>query len=197
MAIRVKTSWHKRDKQRDPKQLGSALAVTVWRSAYDSLNNLFKKKYEIKSREHAFYILAEYLFFLVHYIDRIAYDMLEDESRPGVIQELAIHLAEYMESEVAGPAGDRGVRDSFIERMNERLGNYATFDYEGDKPEYACLRFFALKVMEVMEKQDQLWIIDQLIEVEVPGLLKLVRQTLNGLLLTHDDGEEGGGHGGH
>jgi hypothetical protein len=78
--------------------------------------------------------------------------------------------------------------------MNDRLTNYATFEYDGDKPEYACLRFFALKLMEVMEKQDQLWIIDQMIEIEIPALLKLVRQTVNGVLVTDDDGEEADAH---
>lgn len=194
MAIRVKTKWHKGDKQRDSKQLGSALAVTVWRASYDSLNNLFKKEYAIQSREHAFFMLAEYIAFLVHYIDRIAYDMVDDELRAGVIQEMALRLTEYMEAEVAGPEGDKEVKDSFIRRMNDRLTNYATFEYDGDKPEYACLRYFALKLMEVMEKQDQLWIIDQMIEIEIPALLKLVRQTVNGVLVTGDDGEEANAH---
>ena len=188
MAIRVKTKWHKGG-QRDPKELGSALAVTVWRASYDSLNNLFKKEYAIQSREHAFFMLAEYIAFLVHYIDRIAYDMIDDETRAGVIQEMALHLTDYMEAEVAGPEGDKEVRDSFIRRMNDRLTNYATFEYDGDKPEYACLRYFALKLMEVMEKQDQLWIIDQMIEIEIPDLLKLVRKTVNGMLVTDEEGE--------
>lgn len=194
MAIRVKTKWHKGDKQRDPKQLGSALAVTVWRASYDSLNNLFKKEYAIQSREHAFFMLAEYIAFLVHYIDRIAYDMVDDEMRAGVIQEMALRLTDYMEAEVAGQEGDKEVRDSFIRRMNDRLANYATFEYDGDKPEYACLRYFALKLMEVMEKQDQLWIIDQMIEIEIPDLLKLVRKTVNGMLITDDEGGEASGH---
>lgn len=188
MAIRVKTKWHKGG-QRDPKELGSALAVTVWRTSYDSLNNLFKKDYAIQSREHAFFMLAEYIAFLVHYIDRIAYDTIDDETRAGVIQEMALRLTDYMETEVAGPGGDKEVRDSFIRRMNDRLTNYATFEYDGDKPEYACLRYFALKLMEVMEKQDQLWIIDQMIEIEIPDLLKLVRKTVNGLLVADEAGE--------
>jgi hypothetical protein len=79
-----------------------------------------------------------------------------------------------------GPSPD-SYQKRFIDLLVERLAEYSTFDYEDGEPGYPCRRFLGSKILELMPKRDQSWTIDQVVEIEVPNALTLVRKGLDGL----------------
>jgi hypothetical protein len=79
-----------------------------------------------------------------------------------------------------GPSPD-SYQKRFINLLVERLAEYSTFDYEDGEPNYPCRRFLGGKILEHMPKRDHSWTIDQVVEIEVPNALTLVRRGLDGL----------------
>ena len=78
--------------------------------------------------------------------------------------------------------GPGDYRKGFIDRLNARFAEYAGFEYAGEEPGYPCLRFFAAKVADVMAEGDNKWVVEQMMDIEAPemvrALRKLVEQTL-------------------
>ena len=64
----------------------------------------------------------------------------------------------------------------FIDAMNARFAEYAEFEYRDGAPGYACLRYFASRVAEPMAEGDNRWVIEQVIDVEAPEMVRLAQQ---------------------
>jgi hypothetical protein len=65
-------------------------------------------------------------------------------------------------------------RKPFIDALNARFGEYAVFDYRGGEPGYPCLRFFATRVADAMAEGDNKWVVEQMIDIETPEMVRLV-----------------------
>ena len=77
------------------------------------------------------------------------------------------------------PAPDyRGV---FIDVLNERMGDYAEFSFSDGQPGYAFKRYLGEKVTDSMGPKDRKWISDQVMEIEVPDMLKSLNKGLGDL----------------
>lgn len=187
--IRVKTNWFKKDGEpRDPKETASVLALTLWRMADRFTVNLSQADYDIITPQRGFILMAEFLAFEVQYADRLAYNRIDDASRAAFIQALAKRLAEMMEENIReiAPRDDEGYdyQAGFIDLLNRRLVDYATFDMVDEKPSFATLRYLGNCIREVMDKRDQPWIIDQIMEIEAPETIETIKKTMRGLLET-------------
>jgi hypothetical protein len=68
----------------------------------------------------------------------------------------------------------------FIDLMNRRNADYATFDFPTDKASYQALRYLSLMIREIMEQSDQTWIQDQLMDIEVPQIMATCQKTVDG-----------------
>lgn len=183
MAIRVKSKWHTRGAPKTPFQVATVIASLIFRVAEEKVTHMQLDNFEISSKEQGLAMVAEYLAFLVQYTDRFVYQRVDDEYRSDLINIMVKRLAEIFEdNQVAflGPSPD-GYQKHFINLLVERLAEYATFDYEDGEPNYPCRRFLGSKILEQMPKQDHSWTIDQVVEIEVPNALTLVRRGLDGL----------------
>ena len=56
----------------------------------------------------------------------------------------------------------------FIDKLNQRAGEYADFNYGADGPEFAFTRYLAFCMREVMDEKDVEWVIDQMMSIEAP-----------------------------
>ena len=104
--------------------------------------------------------------------------MSRDEKH-AKISKLAI-LAEVMEDNILDFSGgakdpDYDHRAGFIDLMNRRNADYATFEFPVDKASYQALRYLSLMIREIMESHDQTWIQDQLMDIEVPEIMATVK----------------------
>jgi hypothetical protein len=67
-------------------------------------------------------------------------------------------------------------RKPFIDLLNSRFGEYASFEYRDGEPGYPCLRFFAAKVADAMAGGDNKWVLEQVMEIEAPEMVRLAKR---------------------
>ena len=186
MPIRVKTVWFKKDGERTADEIASAVATTTWRVADKAVDNLGRANYDIITVERGFKLIAEFLAFLVHYCDRMAYATLPSERRMAVLQAVSHRLGEVMEQNVHSMVGKDDGRDykkEFIDFLNRRFEEYAAFEFpEDDKASFPALRFLGLQIRDEMGDNDKTWVMDQIMDIEMPEMMGTVRKSFKGLL---------------
>ena len=69
-------------------------------------------------------------------------------------------------------------RKPFIDVLNARFAEYAGFEYRGAEPGYACLRFFATQVADAMASGDNKWVVEQVMDIEAPEMVRLVAKLI-------------------
>ena len=186
MPIRVKTVWFKKDGERTADEIASAVATTTWRVADKAVDNLGRANYDIITVERGFKLIAEFLAFLVHYCDRMAYATLPSERRMAVLQAVSHRLGEVMEQNVHSMVGKDDGRDykkEFIDFLNRRFEEYAAFEFpDDDKASFPALRFLGLQIRDEMGDSDKTWVMDQIMDIEMPEMMGTVRKSFKGLL---------------
>jgi hypothetical protein len=186
MPIRVKTVWFKKDGERSAEEIASAVATTTWRVADKSVDNLGRENYDIITPDRGFKLIAEFLAFLVHYCDRMAYASLPEARRLAVLQAVSNRLGEVMEQnvrEVVGKDDPRNYKQEFIDFLNRRFAEYSEFEFPDDeRASFPALRFLGLQIRDEMGDNDKTWIMDQIMDIEMPEMMGTVRKSFKGLL---------------
>ncbi len=184
--VRVRTIWFKKDGERTAEEIASAVATTTWRVADKAVDNLGRENYDIITPARGFKLIAEFLAFLVHYCDRMAYATLSPERRIAVLQAVSNRLGELMEENiisVAGPDANRNFKAEFIDFLNRRFEDYSEFEFpDDDKASFPALRFLGLQIRDEMGDSDKTWIMDQIMDIEMPEMMVTVRKSFKGLL---------------
>jgi hypothetical protein len=182
---RVKTVWFKKDGERPADEVATALATTIWRMADRAIDNLSKADYDIITPQRGFKIIGELTAFAAHYVDRVVYVRLAEAQRVALISALGVRMAEIMEDNVLDFTG--GVKDpdydykkGYIDMLNQRMADYAHFEFPDDKPSFPAARFLSLQIRDGMEKTDQSWIQDQIMDIEMPDILGTVKKQVDG-----------------
>ena len=196
MALRVKTVWFKKEgEQRDPAEVATVIASTIWRLCDRAIDNLSKADYDIITPQRGFRIIGEMACFLVHYVDRLAFNRMDDEQRQEVVSAVGVRLAEIMEENILDFT--EGQKDpqydyqaGFIELINKRMGDYSEFDFPEDKASFPALRFLSLQIREVMEQSDQTWIQDQIMDIEMPDMMGTVKKSMDGFYPAQVDSQQ-------
>jgi hypothetical protein len=112
----------------------------------------------------------------VQLADRAVYGRLAEEERAALIGAVVRHLAATMENNQQDLFGPGEYRKAFIDLLNARFGEYAGFEYRDGEPGYPCLRFFAGKVADAMAPGDNKWVVEQMMDIEAPEMVRLVRK---------------------
>jgi hypothetical protein len=182
---RVKTVWFKKEGERLADEVATAVATTIWRMADRALDNLSKADYDIITPQRGFKIIAELTAFAAHYVDRLVYARLPEAQRIALISALGMRLAETMEDNVLDFTD--GVKDpdydykkGYIDMLNKRMAEYGHFEFPDGKPGFPAARFLSLQIREGMEKTDQSWIQDQIMDIEMPEILGTVKKQVDG-----------------
>lgn len=183
---RVKTVWFKKDGvQRGADEVATALATTIWRMADRAIDNLSKADYDIITPQRGFKIIGEMSAFAVHYVDRLVYARLSEDDRVKLISALGKRLSEIMEDNILDYTGgqkdpDYDYQQGYIDMLNGRMAEYGHYDFPEDKASFQALRFLSLQIREGMEKSDQTWIQDQIMDIEMPEMLGTVKKQVDG-----------------
>ena len=184
MALRLKTVWFKNAGGRSSAELASVLASTIWRLADEVVTNLSKFDCDIVTPERGVRILGEVAAFLLHMSDRMVYGRVPDAQRAPLVQAAGRRLAELMEENIRKMGADDGFdyRANFIDFINRRAADYATFDCPAEKPSFPLLRYLGLAVRELMLESDQPWVADRIMDIDAPEALGMLKKTVDGLL---------------
>jgi peptidoglycan/xylan/chitin deacetylase (PgdA/CDA1 family) len=182
--MRVKTVWFRKDAARAPDEIATVAASTLWRLADKLTDNLSRADYDIITPARGFRIIAEVLAFGIHACDRMAYGRVAAPQRAALIQALGARLGEILEQNVrplTGPDG-RDYRAEFVEMVNRRADDYATFEFPDSGASFPALRYLGAQIREVMEERDRHWVMNQVMEIEMPEVLGTLKKTMDGLL---------------
>ena len=141
-------------------------------------------KYDIDIGRPYFDFVCEFMIFMAMAADRIAYMKLDAERRAEFTAALGKRLAEIVEDNnhmLLGEAQPGECQQHFVDLFNRRGADYAEFDYGADGPDFGFKRYFAACLREGLPEKDRLWVVDQVMEIEVPDALKALDKTLAGL----------------
>ena len=185
-AVKVRTIWFKKDGERSANEIASAVATTTWRVADKAMDNLGRENYDIITPARGFKLIAEFVAFLAHYCDRMAYATLSPERRIAVLQAVSNRLGEIMQENIISTVGTdatRNYKQEFIDFLNRRFEDYSEFEFPNEeKASFPALRFLSLQIREEMGDSDKTWIMDQIMDIEMPEMMGTVRKSFTGLL---------------
>lgn len=183
MAVRIRSHFHT-EGQRSAATLASVVAALSWKLAIDAIGRMRKADYDIDIGKPYFDFVCEFMVFMAMAADRIAYMKLDPEKRVQFTSAMARRMAELVEENngmLLGAAAQGECLRHFIDLFNRRSGEYAEFDYGPEGPDFGFKRFFAACLREGLPEKDRLWVVDQVMDIEVPEALKALDKTLAGL----------------
>lgn len=184
MAIRIKTTWFKQvEGPKDLRQQAGVVASTIWKQADKTVTDLSKANFSIETPQRGFGLLAELSVFMLHLSDRIVYLRMNDADRQTLVQALAVRLAEILEENIHEVVNDHGhpYQADFIDLVNRRCDDYASFDFPATQPDFSVLRYLGNRICEIMDERDRAWIIDQVMELSAPDMVGTVEKVIDGL----------------
>ena len=171
----VKTRWRKKGPRTLAERAG-VIGANVWKIAIEIFKHMEKEGFRFGSDRLTTDVIAELIAFQVQLLDRAVYGRLDEAERAALVGEVVRHLAATMENNQKDLFGPGEYRKPFIDLLNARSGEYAGFEYAGAEPSYPCLRLFAAKVADAMAGGDNKWVLEQVMEIEAPEMVRLVRK---------------------
>jgi hypothetical protein len=178
--MRIKSQWFRSERPKAVSEIAGAVAFIVWRVAQQVLRNMRQADFEIEIGPKYFDFLSEWLIFLVHSADRLAYGRL-GASRAEFTTTLGNRVGEILSenrSELLGDAGSEQIKDWFIDLLNLRLSDYSDFE----RIDYGCMRYLAGQLTHVVGPGDTLWVHAQVMEIEAPQAIELIGRGFKGLM---------------
>ncbi len=183
--VRVKSHWFKSESPRAAAEIAGAAAFIIWRVAQNAIKRMRAAKFDIDAGSQYFAFSSEFLVFLVHVADRIAYERMDESERVAFTTALATRVAETLEDNqtvLLGPPRDRSYKSQFIALFNDRSSDYSEFDYTNAGPDFAFMRYLGHRMLDIMAQKDHAWVVSQIIEIEAPEAASIVQKSLSDLL---------------
>lgn len=181
--MRTKSKWFAKDQAREPEILAGAVGLNIWRLGLHSIQRMRSAQFEIEASRQYFDFLREYLVFLDHVVDRFAFERLDEEQRQRFTSALVKKTAEFLsENEARLLGGEEGsIFDAFIQCFNQRGEDYATFDLDDGRPDFAFLRYCGARLEEIVGERDKPWVMDQIMAIEAPEAIDTLLKLMNNL----------------
>ena len=174
----VKTRWRKKGARTLADRAG-VIGANVWKISLEIFRHMEKEEFRFGSDRLVTDVMAEFIAFLVQLADRAVYGRLSEADRATLIGEVAAHLAATMENNQLDLFGPGKYRKPFIDLLNVRFEEYAGFECPGAEPGYPCLRFFAAKVSDAMASSDNKWVVEQVMDIEAPEMVRVIRKLVD------------------
>ncbi len=183
MAVRVKTKWHTSG-DKSVEDIASVLAFTAWKVGVHAVDHIGDENFRFERNQDRFAVLAEILIFLVQIIDRWVHEAWGDGAeRRHLVTALVMRLTETLNENQNDWVGKDDYRGRFVALFNERTHEYADFSCTKEGPGYQFRRYLGAKILAVMgEGGSNRWVIDQVMEIEVPDVVKTMHRSLRDLI---------------
>lgn len=187
MAIRIKSRWHHSARNEAVRKTfadsAGALAFIIWRLSVEHAREIHRDGFEYASDRERIRVISEYCAFAVQLVDRLAHRRIDDEARAVLVVALGRRLADQMQDNLLDIAGPGEYRAPFVEMLNERLDDYARFEFDEGEPGFESLRYFGNRVMRSMGvSQTNRWVMDHVMEVSAPELSEKISKSVDDLL---------------
>lgn len=180
---RIRTRWHNKQKPKSIETIAGAMGMNIWKMASGTANKMYNEGFNFKSNAQLLDLIGEFVIFLIQFSDRIAYEELDAEQRQRFTQALAGHLIGTMvenQIEELGPSDE--YQRAFIEKLNHHLDGYSEFSVVNGDPSYQMLRYLGTLAEKVMGGTDNKWVIEHVMEVEAPVLVRQLKEGMAKIL---------------
>ncbi len=165
-------------------ELAGVIALLAWKLAIDSIKRMREAEYDIDLGSAYFDFVCEFMVFLAHAADRLAYRDLTPEQRNEFTTALAQRMSAAIEDNrdmllvdvIPGKC-----QRHFLDLFNRRGAEYADHGYAEDGPSFGFRRCFAACLQEILPEKDRLWAVDQVMEIESPEAIRALEKTAAGL----------------
>ena len=183
MATRIRDRWRNAGQPVPLEENAKALAYVCWQLALTSARNLHAEDYIYDDDQQRVGVIREYLIFLVHVADRLAFDLLDEGDRPEFVSALAYNCGSQLQRNASEILGSGDYRDAFIAALNDRSSDYGQCSFQSGLPGYSLLRVFGDRVKAIMgDDQTNRWVIDQVMEIDGPDLAKRLSKSFSNLV---------------
>lgn len=188
-AIRIKSQWFRQGTARSPQQTASAMAFITWRVAQNMLAQMRTAQFDIDIGAQYFGFTREVLVFLIQAIERMASVHMDAAQRGAFMVALVQRVAQILqenEDRLMGPPapGQPSHYDSFIDQYNALCDHYADFGYGARGPDFAFTRYLGHRIEALMPQKDRLWVVDQIMAIEVPDAVQMLQGAMRDVLST-------------
>jgi hypothetical protein len=113
----------------------------------------------------------------------MVYGHLDNDERGRFVNEMARNLVRTLQANQEEVYGEGDYGAPFIATLNERFATYAECSYDdAEGPGYAFKRVLGEKVFEAMATTDNKWVIEHVMEFEVPTMLKELRRMVTDVM---------------
>lgn len=178
----VKLRWRNKKAPRTLEERAGVIGANIWKIAVEIYKHLESDGFRFGSDRQVTGVVTELIAFLVQLTDRSVYERIDEADRAALINAVAGHLAKTMENNQLDLLGPGEYRAPFIRTLNERFEDYSQFEYSGREPGYACLRYFGSAVSDAMASSDNKWVLEQVMEVEAPEMVRLVKKLVDAVI---------------
>lgn len=186
LSVALKTRWRNKG-PRTLDDVASVVGFNVWKIALETFKHMEREGFRFASDAQVTQVMTEFIAFLVQSTDRLVYGRLGEADRALFINGLGKHLAKTMENNQMDLFGPGDYQAPFIDAMNRRSHDYAEYGYTADGPTYGYLRYLAERVSEAMAMTDAKWVVEHVMEIEAPDMLKFLKKLLTDALVTKTD----------
>jgi hypothetical protein len=181
--MRIKSQWHKENRERSTEEVAGAIAFNCWKLAMDKAVNLQDEHFRYESGDQQMDVLSEYLIYQVQIIERLAHGRLDDEQRRQLITALVLRLAEHIQDNSAEMLGAGDYRSPFIDKFNLRAAEYSELGFSEQGPSYPFLRHLGYQIQCIMgDSAENRWVIDQVMDKDGPEVFKQLKRATRNLL---------------
>ena len=182
--MRVRSKWNVKDKTHTVEEVGGALAFIAWRIAQNGVLNLENYDFQTDTQQQRMAIMAEFLCFTLHLIDRMTINRFDEDERVRFMNELAAKTAKNYYDNKKELVGPGEYRQEFIDLLNSRMAEYAEFQFdETEGASFPMRRYFGNFVTAQMGEKNQRWVSDQIIDVESPEIYTTLKRAVPNLFM--------------
>lgn len=178
--MRVKSTWHK-TQVKTVEDIAGALAFNSWRITKNQLEDLINEAFVIE-KDQVFNVIQEYMCYLIQCVDRLTYDILDNNKRQELIVALAKQSADYYHENKQERIGPGDHWQEFIQTYNSRTQDYSDYQFKDGEPNYLFMRYFAEKIQKAMTAADEKWIVQQMCEIQAPKAFKAINKSVQQLV---------------
>lgn len=180
--MRIKSKWHKKGKPKSLEEMAGVVGFIAWRAAQERADKMYSAGFNFASQPQLLAVVGEYAIFLLQLTDRLVYGRLAEEQRQRFVGAMAQHLITTMVDNLTEDFGPGDYRSGFVEKVNDRLGTYAEFDFRDGQSSYPALRFLAQNIDEIIGGKENKWVVEQVVDIEAPEAMKNLKKGLDDLL---------------
>ncbi len=164
-----------------------AVAYVCWQISLNAAKNLHTEDFIYDNDVQRMGVIAEYLCFLIHCMDRLLSHSLEPTRREQFVICLAHDAARHLANNQREITGAGNYESDFFAICNRRTQEYALCEYTDKQPGFKMRRCFAAHIQNIMGRQAvNRWITDQVMDIDSLDTVEMLVESSDKLLASSD-----------